>query len=78
MSVALWPGVTRYASWLDRRWLAVTLASAAVLAASLYLTAFHLPLRADFSYLLPADAPRSATSTRLAERHARAATRCSR
>jgi len=43
----------RYTSWLDRRWLAVIVTSTLLLAAAIYLTAFHLPLRADLAYLLP-------------------------
>jgi preprotein translocase subunit SecF len=48
---------TRYVAWLRRRWLAITLASVAALLGSAYLIAFRLPLYADFSYLLPPDAP---------------------
>ncbi len=59
---------TRYVRWLRRRsrWLA----TATVLAVGLavYLTAFHLPLRADFSYLLPDDAPSVRDAARLAKR----------
>ena len=46
----------RYVAWLDRRWLAVVATTALVFAASIYLTAFHLPLKADLAYLLPQDA----------------------
>lgn len=46
----------RYVGWLERRWLAVCLATVLAVAGSLYLIVFHLPLRADFSYLLPQDA----------------------
>ncbi|HTR51393.1 MAG TPA: MMPL family transporter [Kofleriaceae bacterium] len=42
---------------MKRRSIAILLAWAAVLAASVYLVAWHLPLFADFSYLLPQDAP---------------------
>jgi predicted RND superfamily exporter protein len=47
----------RYVTWLRRRSLAVIVASAAILVASIYVVAFHLPLFADFSYLLPQDTP---------------------
>jgi predicted RND superfamily exporter protein len=45
----------RYVAWLDRRWLAVVATTAVVLAASVYLVTFHLPLRADLANLLPQD-----------------------
>ncbi|HEY1556403.1 MAG TPA: MMPL family transporter [Kofleriaceae bacterium] len=47
----------RYVAWVKRRSVAILAASAAVLAVSVYLVAWHLPLFADFSYLLPQDAP---------------------
>lgn len=47
----------RYVGWLQRRTTAILLVSLALVAASSYLAAAHLPLRSDFSYLLPADAP---------------------
>ena len=47
----------RYVAWLRRHVLAVIGAHLAVLALAGYLIAFHLPLYADFSYLLPQDAP---------------------
>lgn len=46
----------RYVAWLARHAWPVVLIAALVLAASGYLAAFHLPLRADFSHLLPQDA----------------------
>ena len=46
-----------YVAWLRRHALAVIVAHLLVAALSAYLIAFHLPLRADFSYLLPQDAP---------------------
>lgn len=48
---------TRYVAWLQRHWLIITLVSAVVLAGSAWLIAFRLPLHADFSHLLPPDAP---------------------
>jgi predicted RND superfamily exporter protein len=46
----------RYVTWI-RRHASVVLAGAAVVTlVSVYLTAFHLPLRADFSHLLPQNA----------------------
>src|SRR3954468_17838663 len=47
----------RYVAWVRRHSLAIIGAHVAVLLCSLYLIAFHLPLFADFSYLLPQDAP---------------------
>jgi uncharacterized protein len=47
----------RYVAWLRRHVVAVIAAHVAVLALAGYLIAFHLPLYADFSYLLPQDAP---------------------
>ncbi len=47
----------RYVSWLGRHIAAVIAGHLAVLGLSVYLIAFHLPLRADFSHLLPQDAP---------------------
>ena len=47
----------RYVAWLRRRARAIYAASAVVLALSIYLIAFHLPLHADFAALLPPDAP---------------------
>jgi predicted RND superfamily exporter protein len=47
----------RYVAWLRARAIMVILASLALLGVALYLIVFHLPLRADFSYLLPQEAP---------------------
>jgi hypothetical protein len=49
--------VRRYVAWLGRRATAVIALYAIVFAAAIYLVAFKLPLYADFSYLLPQDAP---------------------
>jgi uncharacterized protein len=47
----------RYVAWLKRNALVVMLGSLLVFTGAVYLIAFELPLRADFSYLLPQDAP---------------------
>ena len=47
----------RYVAWLRRNAIAVILAHVAVFGLATYLIAFKLPLYADFSYLLPQDAP---------------------
>jgi uncharacterized protein len=47
----------RYVAWVRNHTLAIILAHLALLAGALDLIAFHLPLYADFSYLLPQDVP---------------------
>ena len=47
----------RYVAWVRRHTLAIVLLHLALFAGALELIAFHLPLYADFSYLLPQDAP---------------------
>jgi uncharacterized protein len=47
----------RYVGWLVRWRIVILTIAAVVLGAATYLTAFHLPLHADFSHLLPQDAP---------------------
>ena len=47
----------RYVAWVKRNALAIVAAHLVLLAGALYLIVYHLPLRADFSYLLPQDAP---------------------
>ncbi|MDB4955862.1 MAG: putative rane protein [Myxococcales bacterium] len=47
----------RYVAWLRRRALAVIAAHLVLLGGAVYLIKYHLPLFADFSYLLPQDAP---------------------
>ena len=47
----------RYVAWCQRHGLAIVLAHVAAVGLALYLIAFHLPLYADFSYLLPEDTP---------------------
>jgi predicted RND superfamily exporter protein len=44
-------------AWIQRHTLAIVIVHLALLAGALDLIAFHLPLYADFSYLLPQDAP---------------------
>ncbi|HSR99065.1 MAG TPA: MMPL family transporter [Kofleriaceae bacterium] len=51
------PIARRYVAWLQRNTIAIVLAHLVVLAVAIDLIAFHLPLFADFSYLLPQDAP---------------------
>ena len=60
----------RYVRWLDRRAKRIFGASALVVAGALYLIAFHLPLYADFSYLLPRDAQAVRDLDRLEARRA--------
>src|SRR3954469_12230014 len=57
-----------YVRWLHRHLTAVLLASAVLAGVSVYLAAFHLPVRADFSNLLPADAPSVRDAEKLADR----------
>jgi predicted RND superfamily exporter protein len=47
----------RYVAWVRRHTLAIIAAHLILLAIAVDLIAFHLPLYADFSYLLPQDAP---------------------
>ena len=58
---------TRYVAWLRRRWVPILLVHAVVLAFAVYLVVFKLPLFADFSYLLPQDAPSVEDSLRRLE-----------
>ncbi|HWU88475.1 MAG TPA: hypothetical protein VN253_14410, partial [Kofleriaceae bacterium] len=46
----------RYVAWVRRHALAVIAAHLLLAAGAVYLIAYHLPLYADFSYLLPEDA----------------------
>ena len=57
----------RYVVWLERRAWWVTVAGLLVLAASIFLVTTRLRLFADFSYLLPQDAP-AVRDLRLVER----------
>src|SRR5512142_212134 len=47
----------RYVAWLRRHAAAIIAGHVLAFAAAVYLIAFHLPLYADFSYLLPQDVP---------------------
>jgi len=47
----------RYVVWIRRHLIAVVGAHVVVLGLAVYLIAFKLPLFADFSYLLPQEAP---------------------
>ena len=47
----------RYVAWVRRHTIAILAAHLVLLAVAVDLIAFHLPLFADFSYLLPQDAP---------------------
>lgn len=47
----------RFVAWLHRYALAIIIAHVALVAGAVYLIANHLPLHADFSYLLPEDSP---------------------
>ncbi|MCB9559976.1 MAG: MMPL family transporter [Kofleriaceae bacterium] len=58
----------RYVAWLVRRGLVVIAAAAVLFGVAVYLTAFHLPLKADFSHLLPQDAPSVRDLRKLDER----------
>jgi predicted exporter len=58
----------RYVAWLSRRGKAIAMASGLAVAAAAYLITFHLPLRAAFTYLLPADAPSVRAFDELARR----------
>jgi hypothetical protein len=67
MAVPRFVVATRYVSWLERHRRAVLALGAAVLAASAWLVATRLPVRADLSYLLPESA-RSVRDLRTLER----------
>jgi uncharacterized protein len=45
----------RYVTWVKRHALAIVVAHVVLLAGAVYLITHHLPLKADFSYLLPQD-----------------------
>jgi predicted RND superfamily exporter protein len=53
----LGPLARRYVRWVQRWTFAIIVAHLVLLAGAVYLIGFHLPLYADFSYLLPQDAP---------------------
>lgn len=58
----------RYVAWLGRHSFGVLVVGALLVATSVYLAAFHLPVQADFSALLPADAPSVKAAEKLARR----------
>ena len=58
----------RYVGWVRAHALAIIAAHALLVAGAIYLIAFHLPLRADFSYLLPDDAASVRDLRRLEDR----------
>lgn len=62
------PLADRYVRWLGRRGIAVMMICAVLLGLATYAVAFHLPLRADFSHLLPQDADSVHDLRRLEER----------
>ncbi|MEJ7604180.1 MAG: hypothetical protein WKG01_40320, partial [Kofleriaceae bacterium] len=47
----------RYVEWIRRRSIAIIIGHLVAVAVAIYLIINYLPLRADFSYLLPQDAP---------------------
>ncbi len=58
----------RYLRWLTTRSRGVIATTVVVVAAAAYLVVFHLPLHADLTSLLPADAPSVRDAARLADR----------
>jgi predicted RND superfamily exporter protein len=62
------PRQVRYVAWLSRNRRAIAIACVLAVGLSAYLATFRLPLEADFSYLLPADAPSVRAAERLAQR----------
>jgi predicted RND superfamily exporter protein len=58
----------RYVAWLSRHSFGVLAACGLLVATSIYLAAFHLPLQSDFAALLPADAPAVKAAEKLAQR----------
>ena len=51
------PLARRYVAWVKRHTIAIIAVHLALLGVAIDLIAYHLPLFADFSYLLPQDAP---------------------
>ena len=49
--------IRNYVAFLERHTRVVIAVTMLVVALSVYLIAYHLPIRADFSYLLPQDSP---------------------
>ncbi len=58
----------RYIAWIERHVTAILLVSVLVVLGATYLVMFRLPLRADFSYLLPNNAPSVRAAEELAGR----------
>jgi len=58
----------RYIAWIERHVTAILVVAVLALLGSTYLVMFQLPLRADFSYLLPKDAPSVRAAEELAGR----------
>ena len=58
----------RYIAWIERHVTAILIVSVLAVLGATYLVMFRLPLRADFSYLLPADAPSVRAAEELADR----------
>ncbi|MBL9012824.1 MAG: MMPL family transporter, partial [Myxococcales bacterium] len=58
----------RYVEFLVRRWATLLAIGVVAFGASVWLVAYHLPLHADFSNLLPADAPSVRDLRRLEDR----------
>ena len=61
-------GATRYVGWIERNASAIVVGCALVFLAAAYHAAYDLPLRADFTYLLPANAPAVKHAEQLAAR----------
>src|SRR5262245_25681288 len=58
----------QYVEWVRRHTVAIFVASALLVGASLLLAAFRLPLQTDFSSLLPANTPSVRAAAKLAQR----------
>jgi predicted RND superfamily exporter protein len=58
----------RYIAWVERHVTAILIVSLLATLGATYLVVFQLPLRADFSYLLPKDAPSVRAAEELAGR----------
>ena len=59
---------SRYVGWVERNASVIVVACALVFLAAAYHAAYDLPLRADFTYLLPTDAPAVRDAEKLAAR----------
>jgi len=58
----------RYIAWIERHVTAILVVATLAVLGATYLVMFELPLRADFSYLLPKDAPSVRAAEQLAGR----------